>query len=119
MTTATSADGIEWTEYYTRPAVQARSGGWCEYCGAKATEMHHRINRSQGGGWHPSNIVHLCSNCHRKATHYPLWAKAVGLSVYPYTDGLPTDTTKLRIRRKDRGLLWLTDELIAKAGVKA
>lgn len=56
---------FEWDEPATRDAVQNRSCGICETCGKqRATDMHHRIPRSVGGGWHPSNIVHVCRGCH-------------------------------------------------------
>jgi len=50
--------------------VQRRSGGRCEGCGRKpATEMHHRLYRSQGGPDDVQNLLHLCgrgntSGCH-------------------------------------------------------
>lgn len=47
-----------------RPIVRARSGGSCELCGHPAVQQHHRRNRSQGGEWAPSNILHLCVRCH-------------------------------------------------------
>ncbi len=119
MTTAVSADGIVWNEYYTRPAVALRSGGRCEWCGHEGMEMHHRVNRSQRGGWHPSNIIHLCIRHHRAINHSPEWAKSVGLSVYPFTDGEPTDPATVPVRHPDQEPLWLTDALIAKPGVKA
>lgn len=44
-----------------REVVRARSDGVCEKCGqARAVHWHHRLNRSQGGTWHPSNGLHLC-----------------------------------------------------------
>ena len=43
-----------------RKLVSARSGGVCERCGAiRAAGKHHRVKRSQGGRWTPSNIVDL------------------------------------------------------------
>lgn len=48
-----------------RDLVYARSSGLCERCGlAHAVHWHHRLNRSQGGTWHPSNGYHLCLSCH-------------------------------------------------------
>lgn len=45
--------------------------------------MHHRLKRSHGGGWAPSNIVHLCgdgtSGCHGWIETHPLWAHEQGL----------------------------------------
>ena len=57
-----------------RDDVKARSGGVCERCNqAKATEVHHRLGRRNGGSRDPrinwlSNLSHLCSPCHRWAT---------------------------------------------------
>ncbi|GHG97426.1 HNH endonuclease [Amycolatopsis roodepoortensis] len=52
-------------ESEARTIVRARSGGLCEKCGqAEAIHWHHRLNRSQGGTWHPSNGLHLCLACH-------------------------------------------------------
>jgi hypothetical protein len=61
-------------EKETRRIVAARSGGMCEICGVKRAEsMHHRKNRSQGGPWSPSNIVHLdgdgTTGCHGIVTN--------------------------------------------------
>jgi hypothetical protein len=34
-------------------------------CGRlRAAHMHHRRNRSQGGQWQPSNIMHICAADH-------------------------------------------------------
>lgn len=33
-------------------------------CPRRAAQMHHRRNRSQGGQWTPSTILHLCVECH-------------------------------------------------------
>lgn len=73
---------VMWTEAKTRAAVKERSGGACERCDrARATDMHHRQNRSQGGGWNPANIVHLCAWCHQMITAYPEASRLVGWSV--------------------------------------
>jgi hypothetical protein len=48
-----------------RKVVYLRSDGVCECCGVvRAIHWHHRLNRSQGGTWHPSNGLHLCLHCH-------------------------------------------------------
>lgn len=52
-----------------RKLVYGRSGGVCEICGcARATEWHHRKNRSQGGTWAASNGLHVCHLCHSRVT---------------------------------------------------
>lgn len=119
MTGPLSADGVEWTESLTRPAVSARSGGVCEACSMqRATDKHHRINASQGGQWNPANILDLCRLCHHRVTVNPAWAKSVGLSVEPSTDGRPTDPAMVPVQTA-LGEVWLTDALIAKAGAHA
>jgi len=52
-----------------RKIVMQRSQGICERCqSARGCEMHHRLNRSQGGRWEPANIGYLCSSCHAWVT---------------------------------------------------
>lgn len=67
-------------ESLSREIVYARSGGDCEVriegvCQGRATNWHHRKNRSQGGLWRPSNGLHLCGSgttgCHGWITHEP------------------------------------------------
>ena len=52
-----------------RDAVGRRSNGWCEIihlnCSGRATEVHHRLMRSQGGGHDVDNLLHLCGAGHR------------------------------------------------------
>lgn len=48
-----------------RKVVAERSEGLCEMCGAPGgLEKAHRIARSQGGRWDPSNVLDLCHGCH-------------------------------------------------------
>lgn len=82
-------EAVPWDERSTRVAVAGRSQGVCEYCQQRpADQMHHRISRGAGGGWYPSNILHLCQLCHNRAGYTvaeyvsgPAWAQSVGLSV--------------------------------------
>lgn len=65
-----------------RQLVYARSHGICEKCSSsRATDWHHRQNRSQGGKWTPSNGLHLCTLCHRFITENPDDAYSHGWSV--------------------------------------
>ena len=45
--------------------------------------MHHRLKRSHGGTWAPSNILHLCGDgtrgCHGHIEANPQWANQEGL----------------------------------------
>jgi hypothetical protein len=108
-----SADGIAWNEPLTRKAIkQGRSMGRCEFHrDHDATDMHHRRNASQGGGWHPSNILHICRELHHDITTNPEWARSLGLSLGP--DQEPADTA---VKLPGGPYIWLTDEIIAKAG---
>lgn len=65
-------------EKATTDAVKARSGGDCEVrifgvCLGRATNRHHRKNRSQGGGWDATQILHVCGSgstgCHGALTN--------------------------------------------------
>lgn len=120
MTSYLSADGVEWTERLTRPAVTVRSGKRCERCGtAYPTDMHHRLSLARRGKWHPANVLHLCRACHHRITVNPNWAESLGLSL-PSHPVINPASVPVRIERDGvASYLWLTDELIAKAGVRA
>jgi len=77
-------------EAAARKIIYARSGGVCEICGRRAESIQHRTNRSQGGTWAPSNLLHLCgsggegrSRCHGWLTVSPTYARALGLGSLP------------------------------------
>jgi hypothetical protein len=69
-----------------RQIVKERSGGACEVCGLEAVQMHHRKNRSQGGKWEPSCILHVCLSCHIFITENPKSAYEFGWSVKSHDD---------------------------------
>ena len=74
-----------------REVVYARSNSVCEMCGgARATEAHHRMNRSQGGKWTPENCLHLCSKDHRYVTEHPQVAREQGWAVPSHGDPATT-----------------------------
>lgn len=64
-----------------RPIVRARSGGVCELripgvCEGRATNMHHRLEESQGGPSDPYNLIDVCgfgnaSGCHGWVHQHP------------------------------------------------
>ena len=65
-----------------RAAVKARSGGLCEIgSGCRGAEIHHRKNRSQGGTWCPSNLIHACRTHHLHVTTNPAAARQQGWAV--------------------------------------
>lgn len=67
------------TETRCRQIVAFRSHRVCEGCCRQvATEMSHRRARSQGGLWIPSNIQHLCHDCHHWVEMNPTAAHEVG-----------------------------------------
>jgi 5-methylcytosine-specific restriction endonuclease McrA len=100
---------FEWDERSTREAVTGRSNGICEFCSQMmATEMHHRLARSLGGGWSPANIIHLCWKCHRRCTSPSgdkrVWAERAGLLLRTGED--PGRVPVVRITQ-----LWLSDNV--------
>lgn len=86
-------------ERRARRLVYRRSGGWCEACDRRAgAEWHHRINRSQGGLWCPSNGLHLCIPCHTYVTLHPRAARLQGWGLLP-----EQDTARARVWLAARG----------------
>ncbi|WP_037065872.1 hypothetical protein [Pseudonocardia acaciae] len=91
-------------ERRARRLVARRSGGWCEMCDrVSATDWHHRLNRSQGGLWCPSNGLHLCRICHAHAGAFRTVAKEQGWAVAP--GQVPADVPVWMVRR---GWCYLT-----------
>lgn len=59
-------------ETEARHIGRERAGGICEGCKCRtATDWAHRIARSQGGLWTPSNGVMLCRWCHMDDHAHP------------------------------------------------
>lgn len=88
------------TEAKAREAVKVRANGRCELCQrAEPLEWAHRRNRSHGGGWSPSNGLHLCRNCHSWTELNPLLGYAGGWR-------LDTDTAA------DEAVVWLRPFMI-------
>ena len=79
--------------------VLERSDGACERCGCgRATEIHHRLPRRMGGTRRPevnepSNLLHLCAECHRWIETNRREAEADGLLLKDRQD--PTDVKVL------------------------
>ena len=81
-----------WTEQECRLAIAQRCTGddtattlvgHCEGCGIwRPLNAAHRIRRSQGGLWHPANVLGLCGSgttgCHGRAHHDPVGAAGWG-----------------------------------------
>jgi hypothetical protein len=65
-----------------RAEVSARSKGRCEIqhprCTGKATQMHHRLMRSQGGRHTAENLLDLCAEGHRYVHAHPNLSYEVG-----------------------------------------
>lgn len=65
-----------------RKLLRLRSADLCEMCGRRpATDAHHRRNRSQGGTWEITNLLHLCHQDHMAVTVNPALACSRGWSV--------------------------------------
>lgn len=87
-----------------RKQLRARSGGLCEMCGRRpATDAHHRRNRSQGGTWEITNLLHLCHQDHMTVTVSPALAYERGWSVRS-TD----DPARVPAWLAGRGFTYLT-----------
>uniref|UniRef100_UPI003F494464 HNH endonuclease n=1 Tax=Pseudonocardia sp. CA-138482 TaxID=3240023 RepID=UPI003F494464 len=95
-------------EHAARPILAVRSGGLCEMCtGARPTEAHHRKNRSQGGTWALSNLLHLCHACHAWVTEHPRQAHDEGgWAVWQHEDSADVPV----LMRRYRSWMWLDDE---------
>lgn len=69
-------------ERAARKTVKARSQMVCEIHGNHpASDMHHRLNRSQGGQWSPENLLHICHAIHMQITVQPKRAMEQGWTV--------------------------------------
>lgn len=89
-----------------RKIVRERSQGRCEIgIGCVAAEQHHRMNRSQGGSWKPSNLLHLCASHHLHITTHPQAAREQGWAVASHQD--PASTP---VWLAGRGFVFLTDD---------
>lgn len=52
-----------------RSVVHERDQNMCRCCGARGTQCHHVLFRSQGGEDELSNLILLCSECHQDKAH--------------------------------------------------
>lgn len=88
-----------------RRALYRRSDGLCEVCQCRASEAHHRKNRSQGGTWAVENLLHLCHDHHRLITEHPEMSREFGWSVRS-TD----DPAAVAVRLYRHGWVHLTPD---------
>lgn len=82
----------------------------CEACGAASPlSRQHRVKRSHGGAWTPSNIAVLCgdgtSGCHGRAERYDAQMVAGGWAL-PSTE----DPLAVPVHHYTWGRVWLDDE---------
>lgn len=71
--------------------VRARSLDRCEVCGRrKGDSFGHRVKRSQGGTWAPSNGIRLCGDgtrgCHGWCEAHPVLAQTFGWALPGHAD---------------------------------
>ena len=93
-------------EKEARRLVAERSGGICEICSqARATDWHHRRNRSQGGTWVAANGLHLCRPCHRMVTETRTDFYDLGWLVRSWEDeqSIPVSTANGWVLLDDQG----------------
>jgi hypothetical protein len=89
------------TEARARLLLPRRSDGVCEICArGRATNIQHRKNRSAGGTWDLSNLLHVCgsgnaSGCHGAIHLHPHRAVTFGWTVRSEDDpeGIPVMLT--------------------------
>lgn len=69
-----------------REAVYARCNGRCEHpgCNARATLLHHRKRRSQGGSHSAENLMALCTESHQWVHDHPAESYAAGWLVHSW-----------------------------------
>jgi hypothetical protein len=92
-------------EVIARNIIRDRSDRICERCGgAPATDAHHRRNRSQGGKWEASNLMHLCRDCHAYITTNPTESYEQGWMVRRIDD-----PSKTPVWLFGWGFVYLTD----------
>lgn len=96
-----------------RELLYVRSGLVCEICGrARGTNAQHRKNRSQGGLWALSNLIHVCGSgttmCHGFIHANPARSYACGWSVRGSMD--PKDMPALLRGRYGQAFMWLRDD---------
>jgi hypothetical protein len=96
-----------------RRKLAGRSNGVCEVCGrARASNAQHRKNRSQGGSWDLSNLLHVCGSgttgCHGLIHANPLKSYANGWSVRGALT--PADMPALIHTPLGRIYVWLRDD---------
>lgn len=97
-----------------RKKLLKRSGGRCEVCGLRpAREAQHRKNRSQGGTWNLSNLLHVCGHgntdgCHGLIHQHPETAYANGWSVRQSRN--PAEMPAWLTTEHGRIYVWLHDD---------
>lgn len=90
----------------TRFAVIERDGDRCLACAAVGTEIQHRVRRREGGH-EMSNLMRICSTCHRRVHSNPKWAQSKGYTISAVQDinpeSIPLWTFKGWLMLRDDG----------------
>ena len=63
MTSALTDKGSTWAWRKKRKRILIRDNHTCQYCGAPANTVDHKLPRRMGGGDEDSNLVACCSSC--------------------------------------------------------
>ena len=90
----------------TRRTVNHRDEMRCLACGAMGTEIQHPIRRREGGH-RLSNLMRICTTCHRKVHAEPMWAMECGFTISATWNDVNTEAYPLR---SYRGWLTLDDD---------
>lgn len=103
-------------EAEARRIVRERSEGICEIvvpgvCQKRAAGVHHRLKRSHGGPWAPSNLLDACGSgttgCHGYTERNPTWAKEHGLWLMTNEDPLEISVYMRWVNAKS---WWVLDD---------
>lgn len=82
MTQAERREAFEAELREMRPVIERRSLGLCEadtvVCSGRATMLHHRWRKGQGGVNREWNLLHVCPSCHTYIHDHPAESYAVG-----------------------------------------
>lgn len=94
-----------------RRLVVERDKGKCVRCGARTTQLQHRLPRGRGGKNTPANLILACGSgttgCHGQMESFRLWAYDRGYLIH--TTNPPTDPTTVPLVTYV-GTRWLDDE---------
>ena len=102
MASSLTDKGSTWAWRKTRKRILIRDRHTCQYCGAPANTVDHKLPRRMGGGDEDSNLVACCSSCQHggdRTTHIgrPMSPEAVAEVVAERRITAPAPASPLRL----------------------